>query len=42
MVKKKKTLTKKEWEEIFEKILTYTAQVIIAIFLVAVVIYSIF
>ena len=41
-MKKKKELTKKEWEEIFAKILTYTAQLIIAAFLVAVVIYSIF
>ena len=41
-MKKKKTLTKKEWEEIFAKILTYAAQVIIAVFLVTVVIYSIF
>ena len=41
-MKKEKTLTKKEWEEIFAKILTYAAQVIIAVFLVAVVIYSIF
>ena len=42
MKKKDKSLTKKEWEEIFEKILTYTAQVIIAVLLVVVVIYSIF
>jgi len=42
MKKKDKPLTKKEWEEIFEKILTYASQLIIAIFLVAVVIYSIF
>ena len=41
-MKKKKELTKKEWEEIFAKILTYTAQLIIAAFLVMVVIYSIF
>ncbi len=41
-MKKEKTLTKKEWEEIFAKILTYAAQVIIAVFLVTVVIYSIF
>ena len=42
MKKKDKPLTKKEWEEIFAKILTYTAQLIIAVFLVTVVIYSIF
>jgi len=40
--KKDKPLTKKEWEEIFAKILTVAAQVIIAVFLCAVVIYSIF
>ena len=41
-MKKDKPLTKKEWEEIFEKLFTYAAQVIIAAFLVLVVIYSIF
>ena len=42
IMKEKKPFTKKEWEEIFEKILMYAAQVIIATFLVLVVIYSIF
>ena len=41
-MKNDKPLTQKEWEEIFEKILAYTAQLIIAVFLCAVVIYSIF
>jgi len=39
---KKKTLTKTHYQENFAKILSFIAQLIIAAFLVAVVIYSIF
>ena len=42
IMEEKKPLTKKEWEEIFAKILGYVAQVIVAVFLVMVVIYAIF
>jgi len=39
---KKKTLTKTKYQEIFVQILSFAAQLIVAAFLVAVVIYSIF
>ena len=41
-MKKDKPLTKKEWEAFFEKMFSYAAQFIIAVFLVLVLIYSIF
>ena len=42
IMKKKKTLTKTQYQEIFVQILSFAAELIVAIFLITVLIWSIF